>query len=102
MGHAACLRCPFDNCDKVFTCYMTLRMHQKGPAHAGEGGVPLCKTCGATFATVAEYSVHVQGHSMEHLAKARKQKKDVHGVPVVPPVPSAPSVPSSLLGPIYS
>jgi hypothetical protein len=58
---------------------MTLRMHKKGPAHAGEGGTPLCKTCGATFATVAEYSVHVQEHSMEHLAKARKQKKDVHG-----------------------
>lgn len=79
MGHAACLKCPFANCDRVFTCYMTLRMHKKGPAHAGEGGTPLCKTCGATFATVAEYSVHVQEHSMEHLAKARKQKKDVHG-----------------------
>ena len=82
LGHAASVKCPFPNCDKVFACALTLRMHKKGPAHAGEGDTPMCKSCGATFSTVAEYDIHWREHRVERLvraAKARKQKRAVTG-----------------------
>jgi len=80
LGHAASVKCPFPNCDKVFASSITLTMHKKGPAHAGEGGMPMCKSCGATFSTVAEYDVHWREHRVERLvraAKARKQKRSL-------------------------
>ena len=82
LGHAASVKCPFPNCDKVFASSISLRVHKKGPAHAGEGGTPLCKSCGSTFGTVAEYDIHWREHRVERLvgaAKARKQKRAVGG-----------------------
>ena len=75
MGHAASVVCPFPNCAMRFKSYLALRMHKKRSPHAGEGGTSLCRTCGATFATVAEYVVHEKGHRVERLAKATQDRR---------------------------
>jgi hypothetical protein len=58
-----------------FKSYLALRMHKKRSPHAGEGGTSVCRTCGATFATVVEYVVHEKGHRVERLAKATQDRR---------------------------
>jgi hypothetical protein len=79
VGHAAIVKCPFPNCDKTFTNHLALKMHRRGPAHSGEGGAPVCKMCGATFATVAEYTTHVRAHRVERLLAVVKARKEGAG-----------------------
>ena len=35
----------------------------------------MCRTCGATFATEAEYVAHEKGHRVERLAKATQDRR---------------------------
>ena len=82
-GHASSVECPHSNCTLRFSSYKALWMHRKGPAHAGEGGAPLCKACGASFATVAEYTAHTAEHAVARLASATmKRKKTAPGLAV--------------------
>ncbi len=81
LGHASAktrVQCPFANCGKLFASNLTLKNHKNGPAHAGEGGTPVCKTCGAAFATVPEYEVHVREHRVERLAGVAKARRESH------------------------
>jgi hypothetical protein len=69
-GHAASVECPFSNCNKRFKGHAALLAHKSSPAHAGEGGKAVCRTCIAEFDTVAEYTAHVRAHKVERLAAA--------------------------------
>lgn len=70
-GHAG-VQCPQPNCAMRFKYEASLNDHKSGPAHAGAGGRPLCKTCNLTFGTAAEYAEHCGHHRLQNLEKGRK------------------------------
>ncbi len=80
LGHAASVECPFTNCGMRFKSSSSLLMHKRGPAHAGEGGRAVCRTCASVFDTVAEYTIHVRSHKVERLVHALKARRVGSGV----------------------
>lgn len=77
-GHAG-VKCPLANCTLRFKYATTLNDHKSGPAHAGAGGQPHCKTCDRTFGTVAEYKEHWGIHRLQNLEKSGCRKKGMAG-----------------------
>ena len=71
-GHAA-LACPLPNCGLRFKNQTAVNYHKRSPAHMGEGGRPLCRTCSIIFDTDAEYRAHVREHRMENLNQGHRR-----------------------------
>ncbi len=82
-GHGSSVVCPYATlCQQRFISRVTLRVHLDSPAHSGVDGAPECRPCGATFASVELYLLHVREHRVDRLRNAGKQGTDLQLAPM--------------------